>query len=359
MVRLWSAMARVMAWRIPPGGVGGELVAAGVLELVHRPHQSRVPLLDEVQEAQAAVAVALGDGDDQPQVAGGEVPLGAFVLGGAGGDAGDAAAEGGRALQRDPHEVAEFRAEFLAPAGRFAAAAQLGHLAADVLHPPANLLQVVQGGLQAPGPQGEFFHQPHGPAPPAHQPLPSRSAPLAAAVLADGNQEVLAVAAHDVVQRVYVGTQQLQQPPLLAEVDHRDLDGAIQPRAAVANALQQAHRRLQHVIRRQHVVAETLAAALDVPGQDHLLLAVEHGNFAHLHQVDADRIVDLGVVAGLLFRGIFRLGGQFLVGLGLQVDQVVVHEVGPFRLDGAVVWLLRGRGGVPAAGNSPPEGGRS
>ena len=66
----------------PPGGVGGELVAAGVLELVHRPHQARVALLDQVEEAQAAVAVALGDGDDQPQVAGGEAALGGFVVAG-------------------------------------------------------------------------------------------------------------------------------------------------------------------------------------------------------------------------------------------------------------------------------------
>ena len=65
----------------PPGGVGAELEAAAVLELVHRPHQARVALLDQVEEAQAAVAVLLGDGDDQPQVAFGEAALGLLVLG--------------------------------------------------------------------------------------------------------------------------------------------------------------------------------------------------------------------------------------------------------------------------------------
>ena len=54
----------------PPRGVGRELVAAGGLELVDRPHQAGIAFLDEVQEAEAPVAVTLGDRDDEPQVAG-------------------------------------------------------------------------------------------------------------------------------------------------------------------------------------------------------------------------------------------------------------------------------------------------
>jgi hypothetical protein len=65
----------------PPGGVGAELEAAAVLELVDRPHQAGVAFLDQVQEAQAAVAILLGDRDDQPQVAFGQFPLGLLVLG--------------------------------------------------------------------------------------------------------------------------------------------------------------------------------------------------------------------------------------------------------------------------------------
>jgi hypothetical protein len=52
----------------PPGGVGGELEALGVVELLRRPHEPQVPLLDEVQERQAPVPVPLGDGDHQPEV---------------------------------------------------------------------------------------------------------------------------------------------------------------------------------------------------------------------------------------------------------------------------------------------------
>ena len=64
----------------PPRRVRAELVAAAVLVLVDRAHQARVAFLDDVQERQAAVAVLLGDRDDQAQVAAGELALGVFVL---------------------------------------------------------------------------------------------------------------------------------------------------------------------------------------------------------------------------------------------------------------------------------------
>jgi hypothetical protein len=52
----------------PPGGVGRELVAAAVFELVDRLHQADVAFLDQVQELQAAVGVFLGDRDHEAQV---------------------------------------------------------------------------------------------------------------------------------------------------------------------------------------------------------------------------------------------------------------------------------------------------
>ncbi len=60
----------------PPGGVGGELVALGVVELLHRADQTEVALLDEVQEQHAAAHVALGDRHHQPQVRLDELALG-------------------------------------------------------------------------------------------------------------------------------------------------------------------------------------------------------------------------------------------------------------------------------------------
>src|SRR5205807_1439800 len=52
----------------PPGGIGRELEALRVVELVDGPHEPEVPLLDQVQEQHSPVAVTLGDGDHKPKV---------------------------------------------------------------------------------------------------------------------------------------------------------------------------------------------------------------------------------------------------------------------------------------------------
>src|SRR2546425_680403 len=74
----------------PPRGVGRELVALVVVELLDRPDQAHVAFLDEVEERHAAADVLLGDRHDQPQVGLGQpllrlvgalVPLGQPVAG--------------------------------------------------------------------------------------------------------------------------------------------------------------------------------------------------------------------------------------------------------------------------------------
>ena len=64
----------------PPRGVGTELVATLVFVLIHGTHQAGVAFLNDVQERQATVAILLGNGDHQAQVAAGEVALGLFIL---------------------------------------------------------------------------------------------------------------------------------------------------------------------------------------------------------------------------------------------------------------------------------------
>jgi len=68
IVRAWSAIARVDGLADPPRRVRRELEALGVVELVDGAHEAQVPLLDEVQEREPSVAVALGDGDHESQV---------------------------------------------------------------------------------------------------------------------------------------------------------------------------------------------------------------------------------------------------------------------------------------------------
>ena len=80
----------------PPGGVSRKLESPAVFELVDGLHEAHVALLDEVQELQAAVAVFLGDGDDQPEVGGDELIFGLFADPLPGGDGADDLAQVGR-----------------------------------------------------------------------------------------------------------------------------------------------------------------------------------------------------------------------------------------------------------------------
>ena len=68
IVRAWSAIERVIAWRIHQVAVGRELVTAPVFEFVDRLHQPDIAFLDQVEELRAAVRIFLGDRNDEPQV---------------------------------------------------------------------------------------------------------------------------------------------------------------------------------------------------------------------------------------------------------------------------------------------------
>ncbi len=52
----------------PPRGVGRELEALSVVELLRRAHESERALLDQIEEGEALVSVVLGDRDHEAQV---------------------------------------------------------------------------------------------------------------------------------------------------------------------------------------------------------------------------------------------------------------------------------------------------
>src|SRR5262249_25884287 len=64
----------------PPRGIGAELVTAAIFVFVDGPHQARIALLDQIQEAQAPIAVFLGDADHQAQISAGQITFGLLVL---------------------------------------------------------------------------------------------------------------------------------------------------------------------------------------------------------------------------------------------------------------------------------------
>jgi len=45
----------------PPSGISAEFVTPAVFIFVHRPHQPGITFLDYIQEAQASIAIFLGD----------------------------------------------------------------------------------------------------------------------------------------------------------------------------------------------------------------------------------------------------------------------------------------------------------
>ena len=61
----------------PPGGVGAKFETTTVLEFVDRPHQTCIPLLDQIQKAEATISIFFRDRNDQPEVTFGQL---AFCL---------------------------------------------------------------------------------------------------------------------------------------------------------------------------------------------------------------------------------------------------------------------------------------
>ena len=162
----------------PPRGVGAELEAAAIFELVHRPHQPGVAFLDQVQEAQAAVAVLLGDGNDQPQVPFRKAAFGLLVLcvdlleGTPPACGGCWAIPGWLAGCFDTRR-SRARAACARPAAG-ALGMVLAHSFAQLVNPAAELLERLDHRLDPLGAQAELLQQPDRPATSPAQPSPRR-----------------------------------------------------------------------------------------------------------------------------------------------------------------------------------------
>ena len=64
----------------PPCRIGAEFIASAIFVFIDRPHQAGIAFLNDIQEAQAAIAIFFGDGNHQAQIAAGKISLGLFIL---------------------------------------------------------------------------------------------------------------------------------------------------------------------------------------------------------------------------------------------------------------------------------------
>src|ERR1700722_4901387 len=141
----------------PPGRVGRKLVAAAVLVLFDAPHQAGVAFLDQVQKAQAAVAVLFGDRNDETQVAAGELLL---RVGPGVEPTADLAAAGAKLIRRfETHldqlgQLALHAFGVVIPRMAVRAAADLS---LQIVDPLGDLMHPLHNRLQPLGAQAEFF----------------------------------------------------------------------------------------------------------------------------------------------------------------------------------------------------------
>ena len=302
----------------PPRRVGAELEPAAVLVLVDRPHQAGVAFLNQVEEAQAAVAVLLGDAHDQPQVAAGQFALGLLVLAEAELHDRDALTQARRLFERDQHQVEQFlfEARLLLllgpdPLQRRGARVQAVHAVGD-------LLQLLHQRLDFLRADRQLLDQRHRLAAAGLEPLANFLALglVGAGVgpVVDEPVEVVNVVLHQRLQRPQVVRHPLEDFVLLQILRLRHLDGAVERQVPGVDALQGLEDVPQGVVALQHLAAEAAAGDFDLLGQRDFLLAGQERDFAHLGEVHADRVVDVPAVAVRVLEARLGLGGDDFLG---------------------------------------------
>ncbi len=347
----------------PPRSVGGELVAAAVLELVYRLHQTDVAFLNQVQELQTAVGVLLGDGNHQAKVGFDQLALGVFRFHVRAADDHQRAAEilsGGSRLLLELADAQLGDLDFLLQLADVVFAAGVFHLAleaGELLLQRANLVNKAVDLLdQALALAGREFDRPHQA---RNTDALARQQPADFSILAGllgaghavqtvASLQALLVAAPDgvdLVDHVELLGFQLLFSDLFVVEDHHFLDRFF----ALFEGLSQAAQRQQHHGRAGHGLEHVVLTTLDALGDLYLTLAGEQRHGAHFAQVHAHRIVGLLQRAGSqieveIFAGFVLLEFQLVVELGRSFHHL--HATGEGRKQiielielGVLVWL--------------------
>ena len=279
----------------PPRRVGRETEAAGVFELVHRPHQPRVAFLDQVQKAQAAVAVAFGDGNDQAKVAGDQVAAGRLVQLAQCGDSRHPPLKPARGFQRHPRKRRNSlrNSSVDAAVPRHGAAGpcmDMGQVLAEGRHLLAHLAEALVSVLQALHPQTDFLDQAGSPAAAAGQ---TRDGPGGGRQPAGGGPWPARKScwfrsrSSSKVRRL-ASIRRNRPPAMLGSLS--EISTACSIRMLPVSTSSKMHRAiLQDVVAFQNRKPQIPPRPFDAPRRGQFLAAGEQRNVPHLHQVRADR----------------------------------------------------------------------
>ena len=277
----------------PPRGVRGELVATLVLELVDRPHQAGVAFLDQVQEAQAAIAVTLGDRDDEPQVGGRENAFGLVVFVAFFERASSEVGQRCRRLERDPHQVAEF----LHQLGVELVAGEplwFGQLLFDRAHALADFVQLLHHRHELAKPKVELFDEPHDLAAAGDEATPGRVLFARRAAAIDRDAVIGLVEPHQVLDRGQVWGEAFESALLSPAVLVTEISIVRSSRSSPARTFSSSSMapcRTKSLLKQE--LAELEASLLDPAGRRDFVGTREHRDLAHLHEVHADGVVDV------------------------------------------------------------------
>ena len=167
----------------------------------------------------------------------------------------------------------------------------------DGRHPRGDFVQLVQDRQQPADAEVQLFDQPDDLVAAGDEPAPGLPLFGGAAAAAHGDAEVELVEPQQVLERDQVRDEPLEHAFLFGRVGHRDFDRAVEAQLAVLDLFQQVDRPLQHEVVAQQRAAEAGPRGFDRLGRGDFLLPIEHRDFAHLHQVHADRVVDVRFAA--------------------------------------------------------------
>ena len=266
----------------PPGGIGGEFVAAAVFKFFHRFHQAHVAFLNQIQEGEAAVGIFFGNGNDQAQIG-----LHHFILGPAGFAKPFAEFLVGfsHLIRSHPHaklQLCQMFLEFLVVRFQGNLLLHAEHAVAGLVNHGTEILNHLVLEIQA----TKELHQNAGNFVEfGLAGLDGLGRLLAAVQLAEGTGCVL-------MGLLYLGAE-LGQPfhIALTGVYLFVKDNAVKAFLIVEQAIGYVQIGIRNETEAVHTALDVLFCVLNSLGNGHFLFTGKQGNLAHLFQVHADGII--------------------------------------------------------------------